>query len=110
MLTGCEAEEQSEWSGLIREEYSKSLKLLLFHSEERGRESENGNEAKGANSHIANVHATNEGHLATQNNNCLFAANLQEKYPPIFKNTPPEFLLDDFGSSFWSVFPLAHKP
>lgn len=59
---------------------------------------------------VANVHATNEGHLATQNNNCLFAANLQEKYPPIFKNTPPEFLLDDFGSSFWSVFPLAHKP
>lgn len=40
MLAGYEAKEQSEWSGLIREKFSKSLKLLLFHREEKegGRE------------------------------------------------------------------------
>lgn len=76
MLTGCETEEQSEWSGLIREEYSKSLKLLLLHSEARG-ERESGNEDEGTNWQVGGTSrypGCKGEQLASQHNSHLLPA------------------------------------
>lgn len=89
-----------------REIFKKSLKLLLFHSEEKEGERETEImevKARKQNKGLTDVAPTTEyGHLALQHICCQLIRT--PPLPQVFRNTPSEFLFDHFGSPSHQCF------